>query len=291
MARVITKKKKNICQEELMELCKEIMENKEDPIIMGEKFIKLKKYCQEFSQYLKEFNNILKKYSLPLPADNSLENFAKSIDSFLLICETYKQLKNSDIYVLIIQTCVLFKNVFEDIERNSKNDTPIMKIFEFSSWNFKDLFINDLKEEEIKESLGILGKLNTVCQDFSEEIFLPDMDIKKFHNLILNALDILEKKIPKCKSAFYSIRQSVELFNNNFAKYNKEAKIIGNNLQIMQFFIQDIADSPEVLKSSRPATLKREFKVIINHISMLYSSNFKNQPQAAKLIQMALSSL
>lgn len=297
MSKVIVKQKK--CKDNILsdisDLYKNIFDNsKMDKRVILEKLIKIKILLTEFKNNLVLFNELLIKYHIFI--DINITHFIQLLNDVLGMpnnAELYDELIKSDVYLKVIQTCALIKNVYENIDSIKNDEDQDIKLFAFSTFSIKLIFNLDnnytISVTVIEnEFLDALKNMYLNVHNISEEIFKPDIDIDSVCILINRSLDLLKTKVQRCDNAFNIIRNSLDIFRGNFNKYYKEAKISGNDNGIILNFFSDLSDSENLKKYKNSATISREFKTIITYIYQTKAKAFKNQPQINNLLNSAI---
>jgi hypothetical protein len=198
----------------------------------------------------------------------------------------YKILKK---HKIIKEVIILYNNLnkySQYLENKDKlDDTFIRKVigfdlalFNFSSLNFKTLWTeidkneND-KQKSVKYYLLVLHMLFNFSKIIYQTYVKPDVDPKKFGELIIQAIMELKKRIPRCNEAFDAIQNSINLFENNFDSYYKNFVTCNNPTIIMENFVMDITDN---VKGN--SNLVKQMHKIVAFIT----SEIKKNPNASK---------
>lgn len=285
MARVISRRPKlKKEEEEFLEMYKDVMLNQEDKIIITRKLQVLNQAIQKFNVELRAFDAVLRKHNVTV--DASILNFCEILSK--LAFTDYNALKNSTVYLQIMQTCLALKRIFKsEIETLAYGDNLIIEPFTFSTFNLKHVFMY-VDDTKIAHSIAQqLKKIYTdTCNIFIEEVFEPPIDASKMGKVINDALKILRTKIPKCDQAFDIIQRAVSQFESNYTTYYKESVVTGNNMGVMRSFISDIMESPEVKASKRRASLMLQFRTILKYLNDNYIDTLKKDPKTHTLISL-----
>jgi len=240
------------------------------------------------SELLLKFSKTLVTYKIPI--DNSIVNFA------LLLHEqkydSYDSIKQSAVYLQIMQTCVLFKNIFDNFESKSKSDEINIPVFAWSeAFDFKHIYMYaSPKNEGIHDIESILREIHVVLKTFVEEAFQPTIDITKLTELVNEAFDVMQKKLTRCEEAFRILRSSLVILEENYADYHKESVITGNPMSFITSYEMAIANNPELTKSKKSkVVLQMQFKKILGMLndSLLQKMNNLN-PELKQMISVLL---
>ena len=112
----------------------------------------------------------------------------------------------------------------------------------------------------------------------------PDVDIDKFADVLMGAIDQLKKQpgLHRCDNAFKRISASVELLKGRFSNYYRESVASANPTIIIESFIVDVSN-----QGGADARLTREFRQIINHMNKVSEQSGRNKdPAIQKLFSM-----
>lgn len=296
MSKVIVKQKKSkdVLLNDISNMYKEVFESpKLDETIITGKVNNLLELLNNFKEVVNEFNVFLINNQIFI--DLNIRHFLDMLTSLINVkidnvIEKYKYITESPIYSQIIRSCVLIKNIYENIEGIKKDDDQFIKLFEFSDFSIKSIFSLDDKVLE-NNFLIILKKMYNVVFKISEEIFKPDIDIKKLSEFIKLSITTLRTKVSRCDRAFNIIENSVDLLDNNFKDYFREAKINGNDSGIIFYFLNDLSKSENIKKYRSSATLTRQFRTIMKYLYDANQQVFKNRPQIDTIVKTTLKSL
>lgn len=221
----------------------------------------------DVSQYLKPkgegIESLIIDYS-SMPAD-VLEEYGK----------IYNNCKKNVLITIVLKTCeglVPYKSSIGNVENLTDNfiisSAMEMKLLNRSKNDFKTIFNDIINSESLEDEkqvqrnfvLMILNKLYTIGVDLNDLITTPDIDVDEFVTVLIDSIDGLKKKIPRCNEAFDKIRDSVGLLKNNFKSYYGDFAASGNPTIIMENFVMDVAKDSTV--SPR---VSGQFKEIIKH--------------------------
>jgi hypothetical protein len=184
------------------------------------------------------------------------------------INESYKKLKeNKDIKKIII-SCSELSNYKVHIEdKNKLNGNFIkrepgltLKPLNFSELDLKLLW-NYINEKEKKIVLSIIHYMYDIGYEIYDIISSPDIDIKKFSSILVNAISNLRKQIPRCDKAFDIIENSVGLLEKKFKGYYKSSVIAENPSIIMENFVIDVSTTQKT-----SPLINSQFKKIANYL-------------------------
>lgn len=182
-----------------------------------------------------------------------------SNDEYQNIINFYTNSRDHVIINYILHTCNECKQ--------KTNNVPIIPFYDFNAFDLNEL---SKKENCPNLSTAIKNKLNEVSLNVYKIINTPNIDVDKFIKIVFDALEELEKQIPRCKKAFELIKNSMSLFKENFYNYNMEYNITQNPISIIEGFVKDVKEKNKVMN---PTTI-REFVSIIKHFSNSKSSEF-----------------
>jgi hypothetical protein len=274
---------------EFLQLYKSFMDSQADDAILQERFVFLKDRLREFVRLVSEFGLELCKHNVPI--DDSIIKFAcrATNKEFADYCE----FKDSDVYLSIMQTCVLFKQLFENFDIKCQNDEMDIRLFSFSIFDFKSIIVC-VEDREAKALLfDKVRAINDVCVEFTNEAFEPPFDVDKMGELFNRAICMIENKIDRCQDAFYILKRSASKFKENYKTYYKETAQTGNQLLVIKSFISDISNDPEITKThKKKAQLSWQFKKILMFLQDNYLKNVKDvNPMVNNLLKMALKNL
>jgi flagellar biosynthesis chaperone FliJ len=107
----------------------------------------------------------------------------------------------------------------------------------------------------------------------------PDVDITKFSEKMVESLQKLKTRIPRCEKAFAKIAKSVNLLQDNFSDYYKDFLVAQNPNVILENFISDVS----VSSKADPDTI-RQFRTIIEHCRSNFMGNNKD-PKIEKIFE------
>jgi len=108
--------------------------------------------------------------------------------------------------------------------------------------------------------LGALHKLLDLGHQVYELVTSPDIDVNDFVQVVMESIEALRKRLPRCDAAFDKIQDSVALLKARFGKYHKDAEASGSSTIIMENFVLDVAS-----ETKHDPTTARQFGMIIKH--------------------------
>ena len=205
----------------------------------------------------------------------------------------YRKLKEDEDIKLLIVLCgklKRYKSYLDDkdnLKDNFIGQEPglSLKIFPFSNFDLKILWANAKMTPTIKKYiLSILHNVWKTLFEMYRIITSPDVDIKQFSELLLNAIQKIKKEpeLSRCKNAFRRIESSVTLLENNFDGYYRESVASNNPNIIMESFIIDVSN-----QGGASASLTREFRKIIMYMQKLGNKNGRaKDPRVKQLFKM-----
>lgn len=125
--------------------------------------------------------------------------------------------------------------------------------------DFKQIYIAASPENQ-RFILLILHKLLNTSHIVYNVVTRPDVDVDEFVNIVLQSLDGVEKRIPRCKEAFARLRDSVKVLKDNFPTYYTDYIVSGKNPTLMmEYFVADVS------RTAVPSLkLKQQFRTIIS---------------------------
>jgi hypothetical protein len=192
----------------------------------------------------------------------------------------YKMIKESP---LIKQIIVLFNNLNKyDTDIKNLDDAFVRKfvgfdlfLFPFSTLNFK-LLLSD--ESGVKYYLTVLSLLLKFSEQIYKTFVKPDIDPRKFGEVVVAAIGELKKRIPRCDDAFKAIENSINLFEGNFDTYYKNFVTSKNPTIIIESFIADICD-----RNEGNSQVESQMKQIIKFIRTEMSKQNVKDPKMANM--------
>jgi hypothetical protein len=205
----------------------------------------------------------------------------------------YKKLKNNQFTQRLVVLCSTMKQYsknFEDVTQLKDNfikQEPGLSfyIFDFSDLDLKKIWANDRVTSMVKKYiLNILHVLYKDLYNIYQTITSPDVDIDKFTEVLLNAIDQLKKQpgLHRCENAFRRIASSVELLKSKFSNYYRDSVASSNPNMLIENFIIDVSN-----QGGADARLTREFRQIIQHMNKVSEQSGKNKdPAVQKLFSM-----
>jgi hypothetical protein len=134
--------------------------------------------------------------------------------------------------------------------------------FAFSHMDIKHIWNNPEVGVKAREyCLHTISLLFTKCMELYKIVTSPDIDVKKFSQIIVDSIDKI-KSIPelsRCSQAFTKIKESVSMLENNFGDYYKDMIQSENPNTIIESFIVDVSQGQNM-----NLTLMKQFRTIIN---------------------------
>lgn len=149
----------------------------------------------------------------------------------------------------------------------------------FTNLEFKSLWISDkLTNMAKKYILNILSHTYLIGHQTYQLITSPNIDIKKFSKVLIDNIDKMKKRIPRCNKAFDIIADSVSMLENNFDGYYKTSVEAENPSIIIESFIIDVS-----MKQKSNASITTQFRKIIMFMKRQSANN--KDPRVAKLFK------
>ena len=208
----------------------------------------------------------------------------KSIDDVNIL---YKKLKTTqEIQTIVIISGNLGKYSRHLSDRNKLGDEFIkrepglsLKPLTFTNLDLKILWASDnLTPMTKKYILNVLSHTYDIGREVYQIITSPDVDIKKFSNILISNIDKMKKQIPRCDKAFDIIANSVSMLENNFGGYYKTSIEAENPSIIIESFIIDVS-----LSQKANATVTAQFRKIIMFMKKQSANN--KDPRVSKLFK------
>ena len=199
----------------------------------------------------------------------------------------YKQFKiNKAVQDIIITSSNLGKYKRYLIDINNLGDDFIkrepglsFKPIAFTGLDLKILWASDkLSNMAKKYILSIISHTYNTGHKIYQLITSPDIDIKKFSEVLIKNIEKMKKQIPRCNKAFDIIANSVHLLEDNFGGYYKTSIEAENPSIIIESFIIDVSMSQKA-----NATVTTQFRKIIMFMKR-QSANSKD-PRVSKLFK------
>jgi len=165
-----------------------------------------------------------------------------------------------------------------DFIKNSDGD--YLKIFEFSSLDFKQITLSDTMTPELEQYLALfLYLLYKDTLAIVETISMPDIDVGAFSDILISKISDCKKQIPRCDLAFKKIADSVSMLKDNFPNYYKDFVISRSNPGIIiENFILDVSTQCE-----HSPELMRQFRTIMTFIQKNMNTAGTKSPEAEKI--------
>ena len=180
-------------------------------------------------------------------------DYIKNIIILMRNLKQYKDFIENDVLIKQdLKYCERFIQVFPGIE---------LVLFPFSSFELKHLWEDRIITNKIKEYILIcLGKFYIFCKKIVDLTLSADVDVKGFSGAVGKQLDLARKQIRGCDKAFYEIKNSLNMLENNFNGYYRDVIRSHNPNILVENFVLDVAKSQEY-----DAKTTRQFKRILKH--------------------------
>jgi len=201
--------------------------------------------------------------------------------------QIYKKLKNAkEVQTIIIISGNLKKYKRYLSDRSNLGDEFIKREpglsftpLKFTKLDLKILWASEkLTSMAKKYILNILSHTFIIGHNMYQLITSPDIDIRKFSEVLIKNIDKMKKQIPRCDKAFDVIANSVNLLENNFEGYYKTSVEAENPSIIVESFIIDVSMSQKA-----NASITAQFRKIIMFMKRQASNN--KDPRVAKLFK------
>ena len=261
------------------------------------KFIKIYNLLLNFNDFIDKFQEYNKEFD---EIRDFIKNIQKLVDTNKELSEDklktmttdqvnalYKTLKNKqEVQSIIVTSGSLgkYKRYLEDKD-NLKDEfikrEPGYSLIplSFTHLDFKIIWASDkLTNMAKKYILNILNHTYSIGHEMYEVITSPDIDIKKFSQVLIANIDKMKKTIPRCDKAFNIIKNSVELLEGNFKGYYRNSVEAENPSIIIESFIIDVSMSQKA-----NASITGQFRRIIMYMKKQSANN--NDPRVKKLFK------
>jgi hypothetical protein len=290
--------KKNIGDDSIVHMFNQMLGTETpDPAIIIPKYLSLKKNINTIISVFSASNSILRT-AFPSESDgcddimqyvNKLREIKFIDEKKEEVCGEYASLKDNNSVKMIILT---YKNLLlcdNKLHIDDKfDDSFILRMpgyeylpLPFSSLNIKRMWASPNIALNTKRYIfTILNAILNASKDTYKTLLSPDVDVKKFSEVIVSSISKVKKQIPRCEKAFAKIEESVGLLENNFGGYYKDFIQSQNPSTIMESFIIDVSQS-----SNTDAQTTRQFRVIIGHYKKLTQGKI-NDPKIKALFDM-----
>jgi hypothetical protein len=189
-------------------------------------------------------------------------------------------------------------SAFHDLENRaalSKNfilycEGDYLQLFNFTSFDFKQLFISDFISEPKFEDYVLLS-LHLIYKRaiaIVEAVTSPDIDVDRFSEILIDQIQEVKKLVPRCDKAFRKIEQSVGMLKQNFGDYYKGfvTSQSGNPGAFIESFISDVAHRSDVDRETF-----RQFERIIKFYQQKMTSNKVSDPKVLNMMNLVKSNL
>ena len=196
--------------------------------------------------------------------------------------ESWKAIRDSTILINIMNVSVtldtfggakLFAKIDEKYKHAVFSESRCATItpFSFTTIDLKLLF--ELAESERQFVMSGLHKLYTAGIELYKIISSPDIDIKKFADIMVESLDKLRTipELSRCNIAFDKLKSSLSMLETNFTDYYKDFIVRKDSSIIMENFILDVS---KTTKAS--PTLMIQFRKIITYYKKKTAGNIKD---------------
>lgn len=244
---------------------------------------KFPEYNQEFGE-IKTFNDKL--FTLVKTFNDTDEKSLRnaSVDNVNTI---YKKLKADAITQTIVITSSNLgkhKKCLEDVDNLSDDfikREPGLSLtpLKFTQLDLKMLWVSDkLSVMAKKYIINIISHTYRIGHKVYQIITSPDIDIKKFSRVLIENIEKMKKRIPRCDKAFNIISDSISMLENNFGGYYKTSVEAENPSIIIESFIIDVS-----MKQKSNASITSQFRKII--MFMKRQSAGSKDPRVSKLFK------
>lgn len=277
MSRVKTIKKQ-IGDDNLADMFNKILNDQGDEEIVMKKQEIVTKNLRKISVMLRTYEQQMRVFTEYTWQRDFLDLDAKI--NHLLTLSDYSALKNHNDMRHVVVLCSKLMEFKHYVVADPPNERYItvypgmnFEPFDFTTFDIKILWNNPRVGALQKEfTLRIIKAIFQSSEIIYENITTPDVDVKKFSEIIIASLARL-KEIPelnRCRDAFQKIEESVSLLENNFNTYFKDMLNTENPNTIIENYILDV--SKNVGNGASP-TLIQQFRKIITYYRKSQANN------------------
>lgn len=288
--------KKTIQDDNLVEMFNSILNGEGDPEILATKEALVRASLKVVAILLKDMSagpmfKMFNEYSLWA---NDLSKFSSDVKEVLEL-KTYPEIKEHDTtkrVILVCENLTEYKHILDKIPKMPADEKlpiswvlnrpgPTFEPWSFTKFDIKAIVTHPLATPTIRKYLlTMLATLFTKCYEIYEVTTSPDIDVKKFSEVIVSSMDKIKSipKLSRCKDAFNKIAASVDLLENKFSDYYRDMVQSKNPNCIIELFIGDVARSQDDVSP----TLIRQFKTIIEFYKE-QSAGKQKDPRVRKL--------
>jgi len=268
-AKIIKKTLGGVNSDEINALFSQLLGKEEslDPLVIYDKYSKLKKEVKTINELLTRFNiTILDKLIetdikfqgnkddigfFIKNGENEFSKISHSIDEIVPMYLKIKQCNTINNILVLCKNLIQYKTFIQNKDELSdrfiySEPGDELMLFPFTDLNFKYLFRHpDFNKEcnhKMKPYIMItLCLLYKVSYSIYEIITSPDVDIQKFSEVIIQSISEAKKSIPRCEKAFNKISNSLDMLTSNFNNYYKDFIATKQPSIIIENFIIDIS--------------------------------------------------
>lgn len=280
--RVITK---TIKDGQLVEMFNQMLGDG-DPEIISSKLATLKARAETITKITNGFATG--------PFSRDFPEYKSWCDEFLQFSEKMKQLLELEYsefkvhnqtkqLILICRALIDHVHFLSDLNDKWITSQPGLQYspFSFTALDFKSIWYNTAVTPAIKKYiLTTMSMLFNYCHEIYKIITSPDIDVKKFSQIIIDSIDKIKSmpELSRCNEAFNKIKESVSLLENNFEGYYKDMMQSENPSTLIENFIVDVSKGQNMNLS-----LMQQFRKIIAFYKK-QGGNKISDPSIKKLI-------
>ena len=206
----------------------------------------------------------------------------------------YTALKSSDVCKFCITSCgelLMYQQQIEAENVNFLNGIADVswRPLTFTGFDFRQLVILDISPRITAIVLSVIRGILIQLLALHEQLTSPDIDINKFAELMIKALDSVQSRpeLNRCKKAFAKLRESVSLLKSEFKTYYNDFLETKDATVIMQNFVADVSK-----RMDGDAELTREFRIIMQYYAKFaQSSETSSNPKIKMLFDRVNESL
>lgn len=215
-------------------------------------------------------------------------DFSKVAEDLPAFSECYQKIEDAEFLTIAASICEKLIPYRAHIEHKEKLDDRIFRLCGVHLAPIPDLPQCDFKTfhtnagSKSKEYVKVyLHKLFNMTHDIYTATQIPDVDPKKFAEMVMNSMRDVKKQIPRCDQAFSILENSVGLLEGNFQSYYTDMKCSGNTSVIMENFILDVTKANQ----GASVTVRSQFRTIITKYRKMMSQSLANDPRNRELLK------
>lgn len=143
-----------------------------------------------------------------------------------------------------------------------RDTTPELTLLRFTGLDIKHLWVQCKIQPIYKRViLSVINKLYEIGKIVHDLLISPNIDIKQFSEIAIQAITSYEDELPRCKDAFDVIRRSVKMLEAKFDSFYRDAMKANNPGLIFEAFLNELRD-----KYSKKTRIYYQIFQICNHL-------------------------